>query len=193
MLTKRLLTFFTSIVTVPSLVIAQTSTQRPEPQQLQGSTGIFVYFGDGLNVGARFSPSSALVLRPSIGVNWTKEKMPESLGQYSAKSVNLAIEILSSGAADLTPHLPHPYYGGGLRFSYSEFKTEYPPYQGFVPSSGMVSRFLALRGFGGASFWMNDRFSFFGEVGFSVGDDPSLDGRNFNFSTFSQLGMNFVF
>lgn len=193
MLTKRLLMFLTGILTVSSLAVAQTSTQGTEPQQVEASFGISVFYGDGFNVAAQFIPSPSLALRPSIGVNWSKQKNPSSFGQFSTKSVNLVIDILSEGAADRTSHMPHPYYGGGLQFSYSESKTEFPPYQGYVQTSGNVTRFLALRGLVGADFWMSDRFAFFGELGLSVGDDPHLEARNFNLSTFSQLGLNFLF
>jgi hypothetical protein len=193
MLTKRFPIFLTSTLAASSLVVAQTITQPAEPQQSHGGTGIFVLYGDGLNVGARFVSSPSLVVRPSIGVYWTKQKMPSSLGEYSSRSVNLAIEFLSAGVADPAPQSLHPYYGGGLRFSYGDSKTEYPASVGYVSSSTIVTRFLALRGLVGCAFWMSDRFGFFGEVGLSVGDDPSLDGSNFNLSSFSRLGLTFVF
>jgi hypothetical protein len=129
-------------------------------------------------------------------VNWTKEKRDEPPLVHSTstgKLLNLAIELLSAGAADVTNHPLHPYFGGGLRYSYTEYNTQYRSTEIYLQGYSQVTRFLSLEGFGGAAFWMSDRFSFFGEVGLSVGDDPSLDGRNFNLSSLSRLGLNFLF
>jgi len=148
------------------------------------NVGITVFYGDLSSIGISRKVSPRVVLRPTFGFDNTKRKFA-----FETSHLNfvLSIDLLIHAADSSSVTTFRPYIGTGVSFFYDEMRFE------VVPPSRSVSRRMNLRGLVGARHSLSEHFSFFGEAGFSLGDNPSLDGTNFNFSSLARLGLNLNF
>lgn len=173
-----------AVLIVPVCVLAQGISDTSVSQATGRPFGFSVSYGDGVNTGLRARVTPSLVLRPSVGITNSKSRFNlPGFDESSSLIFKLALDLLFANSVDESVHQFQPYYGMGISFDYNEFRPAYPG----------VRRQLSYRGLVGGTYWMSDRFSFWGEVGLSIGDDPKLDGSYYQLTTVSRLGLNLIF
>ena len=150
----------------------------------ENNFGITAFYGDAVNVGLRVKVAPSFVFRPTVGLTNTKAKVA-LIGSHLTYRIGL--DFLYSEDVAISTTRFQPYGGGGFSFWYDEQR-----FEGFPPARTILRR-LSLLGILGASYWMDERFGFFGEVGLSIGDDPRLDGSYYQLTTISRLGLNLMF
>lgn len=159
------------------------------PYAQAGGIGLSAYYFDSYRIGFRAELNSTLVLRPTVGLISSQTEIEDRFGPdrtSKSKLYSLAVDLLFTSAHDHTLHPFELYIGGGPELRYQEFDSG-----GAFGSD--IMRHLSLHGLAGGAYWISERFSFFGEVGISIGDDPSFDGSNYTLRSLSRLGVNFLF